>query len=242
MGDNRRVGVRYCGGCNPRYDRVALVKKLASLLPQAELVPAQAGTAYAGALAVCGCPSRCARTDDLAVPPGKLVWLSGWEDLLPAKKRLEELLAAGERAAGRLTHGQVLELLPHRAPMLFIDEAPRLVAGEEIEAAFFADPELPVFQGHFPGAPVLPGVYLAEAAAQAAALMLKAGGRYGDGLPLLAGIRKAGFHRRVLPGETLAIHAAVAEERPELGWAACRGRVFVQGELAADLELRLAFR
>ena len=60
MGDKQRIGVRYCGGCNPRYDRVAVVNKLASLLPQAELVPAQAGAAYAGALEVCGCPSRCA--------------------------------------------------------------------------------------------------------------------------------------------------------------------------------------
>lgn len=54
MGDKQRIGVRYCGGCNPRYDRVAVVNKLASLLPQAELVPAQAGAAYAGALVVCG--------------------------------------------------------------------------------------------------------------------------------------------------------------------------------------------
>ena len=73
MGDKQRIGVRYCGGCNPRYDRVAVVNKLASLLPQAELVPAQAGAAYAGALVVCGCPSRCAGGDGLAVPPGRQV-------------------------------------------------------------------------------------------------------------------------------------------------------------------------
>ena len=230
MGDNKQVGVRYCGGCNPRYDRVALVERLGSLLPQAELVPARAGAAYAGALVVCGCPSRCAKTDGLAVPPGRQVWLCGWENLLPAKRRLEELLAAGEREGVRLTGEQVRELLPHRPPMLFVDEVSRLIAGEEAEAAFFVDPGLPVFQGHFPGEPVFPGVYLAEAAAQAAALAL------------LAGIRKAGFHRRVVPGDTLRICAAVTEERPELGWAACRGRVSVQDGLAADIELRLAFR
>lgn len=241
MGDKKRIGVRYCGGCNPRYDRVALVKKLASLLPQTELVPAQPGEGYAGAVLVCGCPNRCAKADGLAVPPGRQVWLSGWEDLLPAKKQLEELLAQ-EREAGGLTHAQVLELLPHRPPMLLIDEAQRLVPGEEVEASFFVDPALPVFQGHFPGSPVLPGVYLAEAAAQAAALPLMAGGRYEGKLPLLTGIQKAGFHRRVCPGDTLRIHAAVAQERPELGFAACRAQVFVQNELAADLELRLSFR
>ena len=215
---------------------------MASLLPQAELVPAQAGAAYAGALVVCGCPSRCAGGDGLAVPPGRQVRLGGWEDLLPAKQRLEALLSAGGREAARLTGEQVQALLPHRPPMLFIDEVSRLIAGEEAEAVFFAAPGLPAFQGHFPGGPVLPGVYLAEAAAQAAAVALMAGGRYGGKLPLLAGIRRAVFRRRVLPGETLEIYAAVTEERPELGWAACRGRVSVQGELAAELELCLAFR
>lgn len=178
----------------------------------------------------------------MAVPPGRQVRLGGWEDLPPAKQRLEALLSAGGREAARLTGEQVQALLPHRPPMLFIDEVSRLIAGEEAEAVFFAAPGLPAFQGHFPGGPVLPGVYLAEAAAQAAAVALMAGGRYGGKLPLLAGIRRAVFRRRVLPGETLEIYAAVTEERPELGWAACRGRVSVQGELAAELELCLAFR
>lgn len=157
MGDKQRIGVRYCGGCNPRYYRVAVVNKLASLLPQAELVPAQAGAAYAGALVVCGCPSRCAGGDGLAVPPGRQVRLGGWEDLPPAKQRLEALLSAGGREAARLTGEQVQALLPHRPPMLFIDEVSRLIAGEEAEAVFFAAPGLPAFQGHFPGGPVLPG-------------------------------------------------------------------------------------
>ena len=67
--------------------------------------------------------------------------------------------------------------------MLFVDEVSRLIAGEEAEAAFFVDPGLPVFQGHFPGEPVFPGVYLAEAAAQAAALALLAGSCYREGCP-----------------------------------------------------------
>lgn len=243
MDSKTGIGVRYCGGCNPRYDRVALVKRLESLLPDLALVPARPGVPYPAVVVVCGCSSRCADVGGLALPAGRLVYLCGWEDLLPAKERLEALSRAGGTQRGRsLDHEGVLALLPHRDPMLLVDTADRLVPGESVTASFYAAPGLPVFQGHFPGSPTFPGVLLVEAAAQAAGLFLLALDRYAGKAPLLMGIRKAGFHRRVLPGDTLEIHASLLEERPELGTALCRGQVFVQGELAADIELRLAFR
>ena len=90
MADRRQIGVRYCGGCNPRYDRVALVKRIGGFFPEAEFVTAQAGVKYPAVLVVCGCPSRCANVSDLAVPAGRLIFLSGWEELLPAKEKLAE--------------------------------------------------------------------------------------------------------------------------------------------------------
>ena len=81
MADNCQIGVRYCGGCNPRYDRVALVKRLSSFFPETEFVTAQAGVKYPAVLVVCGCPTRCANTSDLAVPAGRLIYLSGWEEI-----------------------------------------------------------------------------------------------------------------------------------------------------------------
>ena len=71
MADRRQIGVRYCGGCNPRYDRVALVKRIGGFFPEAEFVTAQAGVKYPAVLVVCGCPSRCANVSDLAVPAGQ---------------------------------------------------------------------------------------------------------------------------------------------------------------------------
>ncbi len=243
MDSRTEIGVRYCGGCNPRYDRVALVRRLEGLLPGMALVPARPGAHYPAVVVVCGCPSRCANVGDLAQPAGKLVYLSGWEDLLPARERLEALARAGEGGQGRcLDHQEVLAILPHREPMLFVDTASRLIPGEAVTASFCARPEMALFQGHFPGCPTFPGTLLVEAAAQAADLLLLTLDRYAGKMPLLMGVRKAGFHRRVLPGDTLELHASLLEERPELGTALCRGQVFVQGELAADMELRLAFR
>ena len=73
MADKRQIGVRYCGGCNPRYDRVALVKRIGGFFPEAEFVTAQAGVKYPAVLVVCGCPSRCANVSDLAVPAGRQI-------------------------------------------------------------------------------------------------------------------------------------------------------------------------
>ena len=243
MDSKTEIGVRYCGGCNPRYDRVALVKRLESLLSGMTLVPARPGVPYPAVVVACGCPSRCANVSDLALPAGKLIYLSGWEDLLPAKGWLETLGQAGAAEHSRsLDHEQVRNVLPHREPMLLVDTASRLVSGESVTASFYVRPDLGVFQGHFPGTPTFPGVLLVESTAQAADLLLLTLDRYAGKTPLLMGIRKAGFHRRVLPGDTLDIHVSLLEERPELGAALCRGQVLVQGELAADMELRLAFR
>lgn len=239
MGD-RAIGVRYCGGCNARYDRVALVARLQSLFPGECFQPAQPATPYAAVLVVCGCPTRCANVEGLAVPAGGLIYLGGWEDLLPAKARLEEALR--EKTVRSLSHDEVLAILPHRAPMLFIDTVSRLIPGVEVVASFLAREDLPAFSGHFPGDPVLPGIYTVEAAAQAADLLILTTERYAGKTPLFMGIRRANFRKKILPGDTLEIHATLLEEREELGNVTCRGQVFTGGELCADMEVRMAMR
>lgn len=78
MAERRAVGLRYCGGCNPRYDRVAAVERLRTRLPDLELRPA--APEQETVLVVCGCPARCADVSGLS---GRLVWLcsqSQWEE------------------------------------------------------------------------------------------------------------------------------------------------------------------
>lgn len=240
MADKARIGVRYCGGCNPRFDRVALVKRLEGMFPELEFVPAEAGKPYPAVLVVCGCPARCANVSGLTVPAGGLIYLSGGEDLLPARDKLKEALQSQE--ARSLDHEQVMQLLPHRPPMLFIDTVKRLVPGMEVRAEFYADPSLHVFAGHFPGDPVLPGVLTVEAVAQAADILMLSTGRYGGKTPLFAGIKKANFRKKILPGSMMEIYVTLQEERPEQGMVTCYGQVFVEETLAADVEVRLAFR
>lgn len=237
---NVTVGVRYCGGCNPRYDRVAVVKRLQPFFPAVSFVPAQSGIRYAAVLLVHGCPSRCAGVSDLPVTAERLIQIGGWEDLLPAKERLCRALEEPE--AQSMDRSRVLELLPHRDPILLIDEVNHLIPGTELTASFAVRPDLPVFQGHFPGDPVFPGTYAIEAGAQAAGLLLLSLDCYKGKTPLLVEVQKALFRRRISPGDLLDIHASLKEERREAQAASCRVRIFTGGKLSVDLELTLALR
>ena len=85
MADRRVVGLRYCGGCNPRYDRVAAVERLQAQLPEVELRPAAPG--QKAVLVVCGCPARCAGVSGL---DGELIWLYAQEQFEDACQRLRQ--------------------------------------------------------------------------------------------------------------------------------------------------------
>lgn len=85
--------MRYCGGCNPRFDRTALVRALADRLPGVDLVPARPNTPYLAAVIVCGCPAACAGRADLALPPARMISLNAPEELPQTAERLERLLS-----------------------------------------------------------------------------------------------------------------------------------------------------
>ena len=63
----------------------------------------------------------------------------------------------------KLTREQIMEIQPHRDPILLVDEVLELVPGDYVIGRFYVDPEMPVLKGHFPGDPTLPGVYTMEA-------------------------------------------------------------------------------
>ena len=93
---NSEIGVRYCGGCNSTYDRVAVVTRIKELLPELIFVKAQPGKPYAAVLIVNGCSNACTSTLNLAVPACRQVNIGGFEDILPARDRIRELLGNEE--------------------------------------------------------------------------------------------------------------------------------------------------
>lgn len=142
----------------------------------------------------------------------------------------------------KLDHEAVMATIPHRAPMLLVDTVEDLVPGERITAKFYVDSDREIFRGHFPGEPVLPGVYSVECMAQTADILLLSLPRYAGKIPLFLGIDKVRFRRKILPGDTLEIQAVMASERQEKAIATCSANVYVEGELAASGDVTLAMR
>ena len=142
----------------------------------------------------------------------------------------------------QLTHEEVQAVLPHRDPMLLVDTVEEMEAGERVVASFYVDPKREIFQGHFPGDPVLPGVYSVECMAQAADVLLLTMERYAGKTPLFLGIDQVRFERKILPGDTVEIRAALATERKEKAIATCSAELYRRGELAATGMATLAMR
>ena len=142
----------------------------------------------------------------------------------------------------KLNHEQVMEIIPHRDPMLLIDEVQELVPGQRVQASLWVDPAREIFKGHFPGNPVLPGVYTVEATAQATDLALMTKPAYAGKIPLFLGINNVKFRKRILPGDTLDIHAGLLSEREEKAIATFKCEVYIRQELAAETEVTIAMR
>lgn len=142
----------------------------------------------------------------------------------------------------RLEKEDIQKIIPHRDPMLLVTTVEELEPGKRIISTFYVDPEREIFQGHFPGDPVLPGVYSVESMAQAADILLLSTERYAGKIPLFLGINNVKFLRKILPGDTLEIHAQMATERPEKAIATCSAEIYTHDELAASGEVTLAMR
>ena len=126
--------------------------------------------------------------------------------------------------------------------MLLVDSVVVMVTGDHIVTTFFIDPDREIFRGHFPGEPVLPGVYSVECMAQSADILLLSMERYAGKVPLFLGINNVRFLRKILPGDTIEIHARLASERAEKAIATCSAEIYNHGELAATGDVTLAMR
>lgn len=105
----------------------------------------------------------------------------------------------------------VLKLLPHRDPFVWVSRIISCEPGKSVVAELDVDPDLDIFRGHFPGHPVLPGVILMEALAQAASIcVLVQDGKEGS-LGYLVGIDKAKFRHTVVPGDTVTLKGTITK-------------------------------
>ena len=153
-----------------------------------------------------------------------------------------EVLHEREEPAMKLSKEEIKAIIPHRDPMLLVDTVEEMVPGEHIVTTFFIDPAREIFKGHFPGEPVLPGVYSVECMAQSADILLLSMERYAGKVPLFLGINNVRFLRKILPGDTIEIHAKLASERAEKAIATCSAEIYNHGELAATGDVTLAMR
>lgn len=105
----------------------------------------------------------------------------------------------------------VESVLPHRDPFVWVSRVIECDPGVRIVAELDVSPELPLFAGHFPGHPVLPGVIIMEALAQAASFCVLVGRGREGAVGFLTGIDGAKFRRQVNPGETLRLEASIVK-------------------------------
>jgi len=138
---------------------------------------------------------------------------------------------------------EILKYLPHRYPFLLVDRVLSCEPGKDITAIKNVTINEPFFGGHFPHYPVMPGVLIIEALAQAAALLtLKTANLQTneDSLYYFVGIDRARFKKPVQPGDQLILKATILRER--IGIWKYSARAEVDGRIAAEAELMCTMR
>ena len=130
---------------------------------------------------------------------------------------------------------QIKEIIPHRYPMLLIDRVEELIEGQRIVAKKNVTINEPFFQGHFPHEPVMPGVLIVEAMAQAGAVALLSLPQFKGKTAYFGGIDKAKFRKKVTPGDTLILEVEILKIKANAGLG--KGIARVDGKKVAEAEL-----
>jgi beta-hydroxyacyl-ACP dehydratase FabZ len=134
---------------------------------------------------------------------------------------------------------QIQAILPHRYPFLLVDRIVDYEPGKRVVGVKNVTLNEPFFAGHFPGAPVMPGVLIVEAMAQTAGVMMLASLPDRETkLVFFTGIDGAKFRRPVVPGDQLRLELTVLKLRPR--YIKLRGEAYVDGQLVAEAEISSA--
>ena len=132
---------------------------------------------------------------------------------------------------------KVMELLPHRYPFLLIDRVVEIEQGRSLSAIKNVTINEPFFQGHFPNQPIMPGVLILEAMAQATGLLAftEMGAAHKSKLYVLVGIDKSRFRGQVVPGDQLVLNISLKRNMRGIGMYKCEA--LVDGEVVAEAEM-----
>lgn len=136
------------------------------------------------------------------------------------------------------TAKEIMDIIPHRYPFLLIDTIEELEPGVRATGKKCVSINEPFFQGHFPGNPVMPGVLIMEALAQAGAVAILSQPEWKGKTAYFAGIDKARFRRKVMPGDVLMLETTIIKTKGPVGVG--RAVATVNGEKAAEAELTFA--
>jgi beta-hydroxyacyl-ACP dehydratase FabZ len=135
----------------------------------------------------------------------------------------------------------IMEMLPHRYPFLLVDRIIELIPGEKIVALKNVTINEPFFQGHFPAQPVMPGVLIIEAMAQAGGILAfeTAPADKRNRLIYFMGMDKVRFRKMVTPGDQIIFEAKILKFRSKV--AKMSGTATVDDQLVAEAELMASF-
>ena len=130
---------------------------------------------------------------------------------------------------------EIMKILPHRPPFLLIDKVEEIVEGEKIVAIKNVTMNEPFFLLLFPQEPVMPGVLIVEAMAQAGAVAVLSMDQFKGKTAYFGGIDKAKFRRKVVPGDTLRIEVEIIKLKMNAGIG--KGTAYVDGKKACEAEI-----
>ena len=133
------------------------------------------------------------------------------------------------------TAQEIMDIIPHRYPFLLIDTMEELEPGTRALGRKCVSVNEPFFQGHFPGNPVMPGVLIIEALAQVGAVAMLSQPDFQGRTAYFAGIDKARFRRKVVPGDVLLLETEIIKVKGPIGIG--RAVAKVGDQVAAQAEL-----
>jgi beta-hydroxyacyl-ACP dehydratase FabZ len=134
----------------------------------------------------------------------------------------------------------IMDCLPHRYPFLLVDRVLKIVPGEKIVALKNVTMNEPFFQGHFPGNPIMPGVLIVEAMAQAGGVLFSSQLKKKHGkLFYFMGMDKVKFRKLVVPGDQIILEVKIIRQRSKAvkmaGTATVNQKVVAEAEIMATI-------